>query len=415
MNQPAKSTETDWLPWLIALFSCGALVVSNGLTISGITALDEILLAEFGWDRSAYKLRETLTIMFAGIFAPLAGVFLDRYGVRKCMMVGWLTLLGCQLAYPLAGSLAAMYFLHALFAVVLVLCGLNAAVILTSNWFVDGRGRAIGLVLVGTSLGGAAITQFYTSALTAFSWQDSLRLGGVFPLAMLVLTWLWLRDTPATPPPAPANRDTGAAAADEGMSYTEALRTPSFWLLAVIAMSTFFTVLGVQTNMRLHLQDLGFTSQGATAVFSLFFFSAMIGKFLFGALSDYLSLRMVFNGNILVMLVGSVLLVPLDTALVYPAVVAFGFGWGGAYAMIQLSVVNIFGLRHAGKILGTITVLDAFGGAAGIYAVAAMQQSSGSYQSAFYLCTGLIAFALLCFTQVRFRSSAAAQTASASA
>lgn len=403
MNQTAAMEQRQWTPWLVVLLSCASLVVSNGFTISGITAFDTVLLETFDWKRPEYKFRESITLLCAGLFAPIAGYFLDRYGVRKCLMVGWAVLIFCQLAYPLATHLYMLYAIHSLFAVVLVLCGLNACVILTSNWFIQGRGKAIGLTLVGTSLGGALITQFNTTSLALAGWEMSFRLGALFPLLLLLITWVWLRDTPDKPHLA-ADARTGAAGADEGVAFRDALKSVSFWALTLIAMSTFFTVLGVQNNLRLHLIDLGFGEQGATTVFGIFFIAAMLGKFLFGALSDHLSLRIVFNLNIAVMLTGAFLLASLKIPLVYLAVIFFGFGWGGAYTMIQLSVVNIFGLKHAGKILGAITVLDALGGASGIFIVAKLQAESGSYQSGFLLCTALIAFAWLCFTQVRFRT-----------
>ncbi len=391
-----------WTPWLVALFSCAALLVSNGVTISGITAFDKALLDAFGWERGEYKFRESITIMFAGIFAPFAGYFLDRYGVRKCMMTGWTLLIVCQFIYPFAQQLYLMYLIHAVFAVVLVVCGLNACVILTSNWVIDGRGKAMGLTLLGSSLGGALITQFNTTALDLFGWEVAFRLGAIFPLILLMLTWLWLKDTPDTALSSPAELTTGAAGAEEGMGYVETLKTLSFWMIALVASTSFFAVLGIQNNLRLHFLDLEFTEQAATLLFALFFFGAMAGKFIFGFLADYFSLRLVFNANIGTMLLGTLLLGTLDTVAIYPALIAFGFGWGGAYTMIQLSVVNLFGLKNAGKILGTITVPDALGGGLGIYAVALFQQQTGDYQFSFYFCAGLIVLAWIAFNLVRF-------------
>jgi len=395
------SLSLRWTPWLVALFSCTALLVSNGITISGITAFDKALLDTFGWERGEYKVRESITIMFAGLFAPFAGYFLDRYGVRKCMMTGWSLLIVCQLLYPLAQEPYLMYIIHAVFSVVLVLCGLNACVILTSNWVINGRGKAMGLTLLGSSLGGALITQFNTTTLELFGWEVAFRLGTIFPLVLLMLTWLWLKDAPdhALDPPSETAKSAGA---EEGMGYVETLKTLSFWMIALVASTSFFAVLGIQGNLRLHFLDLSFTEQEATLAFAAFFFAAMAGKFIFGFLADYFSLRLVFNTNIGVMCIGALLLGTLNPALIYPGLIAFGFGWGGAYTMIQLSVVNLFGLKNAGKILGTITVPDALGGALGIYIVARLQEETGDYQASFYLCAFLIVLAWIAFNLVRF-------------
>lgn len=78
----------------------------------------------------------------------------------------------------------------------------------------------------------------------------------------------------------------------------------------------------------------------------------------------------------------------------------FGLGWG-VYTLIQLLSVESFGLKAAGKILGTITTFDAIGGGLGIWLTGALHDWTGSYQAAFLLVAGLIFLAFLAATQVR--------------
>ena len=65
------------------------------------------------------------------------------------------------------------------------------------------------------------------------------------------------------------------------------------------------------------------------------------------------------------MLAGAVLLASMQASLLWPAIMLFGVGWGGLYTLLQLLTMNSFGLKDSGKILGTITVLDALGGGPG--------------------------------------------------
>ena len=95
------------------------------------------------------------------------------------------------------------------------------------------------------------------------------------------------------------------------------------------------------------------------------------------------------------------MLARMDPAQVWLAVTAFGLGWGGAYTLLQLSVMNTFGIRDAGKILGTITILDATGGGLGIWLTGLIYDAAGSYEIPFAIFCGLIVFALLCLTQAR--------------
>lgn len=143
-----------FFPWLIALAALVLLMVSNGLTLTGITAFDEALLNEFGWSRGALKFRDLLTLMITGLAAPFIGILIDRVGVRPLIVAGSILLGLMYFAYGHVQSLLHVYLIHVAFAVVLVACGLNVAVILVSQWFVRHRGTAIGIALVGTSLGG---------------------------------------------------------------------------------------------------------------------------------------------------------------------------------------------------------------------------------------------------------------------
>jgi len=395
-------------PWFIAVFACIVLMVSNGQTISGLSVFDVAFIEEFGWSLGEIKFRDMITLLLAGLFAPFIGILIDRLGVRRCMLVGWVLLILGNVAYSRLESLTGLYLVHALFSLVLVVCGLNAAVILVSKWFVRYRGTAIGIALMGTSMGGIVFPQYGTAMIEALDWRSAFAWGSLFPAIMLVATWLLVKDKPELPEQAGAD-----AAPDTGMAYADALRSRSFWALAIIAMSTFYTVLGTQAHIFVYMTDADFTARVATNAISLFFFCALIGKFVFGLAADYFDKRKVFYGNILVMLLGSLILIRMDVALIWVAVTAFGLGWGGVYTMLQLTVMNIFGTRDAGKILGTITVLDASGGGLGIWLTGVIYDTTGSYELPFLIFAALIVVALAALTQVRQPASASAAAAGA--
>ena len=387
-------------PWFIAAFAAIVLMVSNGQTISGLSVYDVEFINEFGWSLGEIKFRDMITLLLAGLVAPLFGVLIDRLGVRRCMLAGWVLLILGNIAYSRLESLAGLYLVHALFSLVLVVCGLNAAVILVSKWFTRYRGTAIGIALMGTSLGGIVFPQYGTAMIEALGWRGAFAWGSVFPAVMLVATWFLVKDKPDVAD-AQAQTEADAPDPDAGVAFTEALRSRSFWALAIIAMATFYTVLGTQAHIFVYMTDADFNARVATNAISLFFFCALVGKFVFGLAADYFDKRLVFYGNLLVMLLGSLILIRMDVGLIWVAVTAFGLGWGGVYTMIQLTVMNIFGTRDAGKILGTITVLDASGGGLGIWLTGVIYDSTGSYELPFLIFASLIVVALAALTQVR--------------
>ena len=82
----------NYFPWVIAILASLILMTSNGMSISGLSVFDESLLQEFGWNRGELKFRDMVTLGVTGLAAPLMGILIDRYGVRACLLAGWLLL-----------------------------------------------------------------------------------------------------------------------------------------------------------------------------------------------------------------------------------------------------------------------------------------------------------------------------------
>ena len=160
-------------PWVMAILALLMLMVTNGFTTTSITGYDEALLKEFGWSRGQLKFRDLITLFVAGLAAPFAGALIDRVGVRKLMLAGSLLMSAAYFSYGHIASLLHMYLIHAVFGVALVCAGINIAVIHVSHWFTKQRGTAIGIALVGSSLGGVVFTPMIVALVGKLGWRDA--------------------------------------------------------------------------------------------------------------------------------------------------------------------------------------------------------------------------------------------------
>ena len=405
-----------YYPWLMAVVGMLVLLVSNGLTVTGLTAFDESLLKDFGWTRSELKLRDLITLVLAGWMAPFLGALIDKVGPRKLVLAGIALLAALYAAYAHIHTLAHLYWIHVGFAAVLVAAGLNVAVIFVSQWFATHRGTAIGIALVGTSLGGMVFPKLGVHLMQTMDWRAALLWEAAIPLSFLILAFLFVR-SPRPGGIQPWGADTLAAKAAAGkpaaaslpdLSYQQATRTRTFWVLAFVAMTTFFSIMAVASNLFLHMRDLGFEPATAGNGLGLMFGLAMVGKFIFGFLADVLPAKRVFLVNLTIMAAGALILATMRADLIWYSLALFGLGWGGLYTMVQLLAVNAFGLSSAGKILGTITLLDATTAGLGIWIAARIFDVTGSYKPAFQLISVLIILALLAATLVRDERSSQA-------
>ena len=383
--------------WYVALVAMLTLLVSNGMTITGMTIFDPAILQEFGWSRGDLKLRDLLQLGLSGLLAPFIGSLADRMSVRKLMMAGLVLLSACIAAYSQMTSLTHLYIINVGIALVLALAGLVLNVLIVSRWFVKKRGTALGLTLVGTSLGGIIFPRLGAVLLRTHTWREAMLMEAMIPLVAMMVLALVTRDSPAEMglQPFGAAGAPGAIQVATGMEYGDAIRTRTFWILTFCAMTTFYCILAAQAHMVLHLKGMGWPLEKAAGGVGILFTMGLVGKFLIGYLADKLERRVVFLSNISIMLAGALCLASMKEALLWPFILIFGLGWGGLYTMLQLTCMDSFGTRAGGKILGTITVLDAIGGGLGIWITGVLFDRSKSYEGAFSLIAGLVFLAFL--------------------
>jgi len=299
---------------------------------------------------------------------------------------------------------------------VLASCGIVMAVILVSRWFVKRRGTATGIALVGTSLGGALYPALGASLLGTHGWRTSLMIYSIFPVALVVILLIFVRERPADVGQQPLGVGTpapGRPAAVAGVEYGAAIRTRTFWIIAAAGMFTFYSILGISAHLFLHLRGQGFDVPTAARGLTWLFLMGLTGKFLFGYLADHFAHKRVLLVNLGIMLAGSLALASMRPGGFWFFVVGFGLGWGGIYTMLQLLTIDAFGLKAAGRVLGTRTVVDALGGGLGPWVTGLLFDWTGSYQLPFLLVSGLIVLTWLAALALRVEPPAVPAPANA--
>jgi len=173
------------------------------------------------------------------------------------------------------------------------------------------------------------------------------------------------------------------------------LRLPVFWMIGLVAMLTFFAILGVSTHAYLRLTGAGYSPQFAGQALGLLFMTGLLGKLFSGFLADRFGERAVMTASLVLMIAGALGLGFFVPGNVRVWMLAFGLGWGALYTLIQVSVVSTFGTAGAGRILGTVAFLEALGGGLGPWVVGLTFDKTGSYQAGFLVVAGGLFTALI--------------------
>ena len=114
-------------------------------------------------------------------------------------------------------------------------------------------------------------------------------------------------------------------------------------------------------------------------------FASIGGKFLFGWLSDRLPRKIVFLAASICLFLPTLFLFSLTLGNVMFFMIPFGVAYGGIFVCVKLVTIELFGLKDAGKIMGTLTVIETIGGATGLMLTGIIaSRFGGDYSVAFY-------------------------------
>ena len=392
-------------------------MASNGVTLHTLPLLYPELMDSFGWQASEVTLPATVFFVIGAVTSPPAGWLLDRYSSRAIIGLGSTLLALGLMAYSATNSLWQLVAVYALLGLALSLCGLVSNMVMLTGWFDSGRGRATGILLMASSLGGALFPLAVGSGIEQLGWRQTVLLTGVgVGLMMLGSVWLLLRDgrraMPGSPPPEPSS--------GPEQRVIPVLLTRRFAAIVFATGSLWFIIIALTQHQSIHLaRDVGLARSSLPSVFSLFFGCSVVGKFCFGLLSDRFDLHKVMAIATMMLAIALIALSQMmadASTLLYGYAVLAGLGFSGAFTCIQILIAAHYSGPLYGRILATIVLIDTLCGALGTQTIARVREWQGDYTAAFIGMAALAALsALLVLSLSRLTADPAAPAQAANA
>jgi|ETNmetMinimDraft_9_1059917.scaffolds.fasta_scaffold02300_3 MFS family permease len=389
--------------WYVAIGCTLIYFFTNAMTLFVPQTLFPRLMEEFGLNEAEISLTVTITLLFAALFAPFAGMLIDRFGPLKIMRIGIVLMAVTYSLYSFSDSVSDLYRLHFLLAIGLVLSGLVVNIIIVSNWFVKHRGKVIGMLIASSSLGGATLPLLISPIVNdpdlGWRWGFGL-LSILFWLFAVVPAYTFIKEKPSSLGLLPDGLPTTLEPSNDGVdsvSLLTALKSRTLWCLGIGSACLWFSIQGLNSQITIFFeQEAAFSPQQAVFLFSTLFWFSFIGKFAFGAISDTIPKRTVLLMTSIILFLGTLLLFDYDPNQITLTknstklslfTVIFGLGFGGSFSMIQLVAVEIFGPAYLGRILGIITFIDGMGAALGTNLLSQIKTNTGSYLLPFLIVT----------------------------
>ena len=406
--------------WRIVVAGAAIFMLQALLYLYGFGVFFNPLLKSLGTSRAALGGVLGLSRLGSGLLSPGVGWLIDRYGPRRLMLVG-LTFVGVGfLAFSGINSLWMLYVVFFGMALGTSFGSFAPITVTVSNWFVRKRARALGLVSLGSAVGGS-LSWALAWLIDTFGWQRSAAIAGVSYLAVAVpLASVFhhrpeqmglLPDGVAPAPPVEttvkgetsAGRPSTKADSPGGqelrgeVNFTprQALVTRAFWMLAVsfVSFSMLITVIEVY-QVPFFTEDVGLSFVTAAAVTSLFPLASVPGRIVFGWLGDTLNIRVLLAGLFFAQAAGLVVLSQAQSLAWVPVyLVILAPAFGGIIPVRNATVASYFGRRNLGAITGLFPLVGLPGSALAPVFIGWVFDTLGSYRPGFLIIASMMVVA----------------------
>ena len=391
-----------------AAFGVQAVVV--GFSMAAYPVFMESLEAEFGIGRALASLGLPALLSAGALVSPWVGRRLDRGAPRRVMSAGALILSAGLIGVSQAPSfgVAAVFWLGFV-GVGQAMLGPLAAMTLLANWFVARRARMIAIAAMGGTLGGAAGPPLCAFLLEQLGWRTAaLSLGVACSAIALPIVLLAVvkrpEDVGAHPDgAAQAPREETTLASDTPTGVF--LGDPRFWLLAGGIALAGGTIISFATHVIHWAGERGLSPEAAVGMLTLNSLVGVLGKLLFGELTDRFGPRVAFLIGVGLVACGWSGMTTLSAASAFAVSVAvFALGAGCMVPCQAGFVAALYGRANFGRASGLLHLVSMGGSLALPPLIGLAWERYGSYAIPMTAMLAVIACAALCFALVSPRA-----------
>ena len=391
--------------WWVVSASAAIIFLTGGTFYYGFSALVKPLQDQFGWSRALISGAFSLRTQSGGVASPIVGYLVDRVGSRRLLLTGTVLVGAGFIFLSRVESVWAFYVAVMIIAVGMSATGGPVAMTTAAHWFERQRGRAMAVLTAGAGASGVMVVVLAT-LISAFGWREALLIIGIAQWAVCIPLALLVRHRPeemgllpdgepprppaevgrvTAPPEADAVADGPLRIQDSGMTVSQALRTRTFWLLALAMSLAGFGSTAIIVHQVVYVTEATGLSDGEAAVVAMLMpVVSLAGRLGFGWLADYREKRQVLAASYTLLGLGILLLAAAQEPwqLVFFLVV-FSPGWGGSIAVQPAFQAESFGLRAFGAIQGLAFTVSTLGSVAGPIFAGWVHDSTDTYRHAF--------------------------------
>jgi len=353
----------------------------------------------FGWGRDGISLAVSINVLLYGLTAPFAAALMERFGIKRVVMVALATVGSGALLTIFMNSLWQLIALWGF--VVGVGTGSMALVFAASivnRWFVERKGLVIGALTAAAATGQLIFLPTLSTFAITYGWKSVSITVGIAALVMVPLIYILLPERPSDIGVRPfgAQEDwqapsqiKGNAAALAVNTLREAVRVKNFWYLVIS-----FFVCGLSTSglIGTHFipaaHDHGMMEVAAASLLALIGVFDVVGTLFSGWLTDRIDPRKLlffyyFLRGLSLFLLPSILFATVNPSTLF-FVIFYGLDWVATVPPTILLCRTVLGPERATVVYGWVFAAHQIGGSIAAFGAGVARVKFGDYAAAFY-------------------------------
>ena len=384
--------------WVIAAVVFLQMIVFGGVLNSYSVYLGPITNG-LGISQGVYSI-STIAQNICVMLSTMATTFLfARFGYRK-IVCGSLAVLGVSMMLTAASQdIYLLVFSKILFGIGYGACHTAGAAWITRAWFHKHHGLVLGVVTMGTGLGGSVFSLFLTKIMELLDWRWAHIISAALLVAVMLLMLLILQDTPEKIGLTPYGDDLTHAKEHRnkrkeknwpGISPEETRRHPAFWMMTGCILVICICVTGAASVLVYHFQDKGYSAMEAAQFNSVYMIVLAAIKLLGGWVSEKIggkALGVICTGGAVV---GLFMLTNVPTPMMaYIAVSFLSLAITMTSVTVPLMTESVFGTETTNSILGIILGVSSLASVFSMPISTLCHDMVGSYDPAFLISAGV--------------------------
>lgn len=384
--------------WII-VFACMMLAAASTGMLSYLNPVFvEPVTESLGISRAKFMVYQTFSTVATAICMPLASSIYKKVPMKAMILVGAAFGAITHLCYSVANDVRMFYLGGTLAGIGTCLYGSIPIAVLTSNWFHEKKGTAMGLAFAGTGAASSLLSPIVSNVIASYGWRMGYRMISLLILCTVIpVTVFLIRVTPEEMGLLPYGEKIEQRTREKsGLSKSQIFKTKSFWLFSLSVFLLGAVTSPAQQQLVAYWSEAGNTPAFAASMYSVVMFVAIFTKIFLGAVYDRTSVTKgtAVVGALSVLSYVCLLLFPKGYGIIVPAIL-FGVTVS-VQVLVSTYVANrLFGDKEYAFVYGIMTPILYGGVAVGSPVSAAVYDFSGSYQMLWKVCAGVFAVAIL--------------------